>query len=133
MKVTALFFTNIWSRQLEVTFSAIPGSVLTSMIKRVDTAVYTVISDVVNGTFEGNKTAYLDVEAEGVGLTDFTVMKEHLGDQFPEHIIERIEELAAMIASGEIVVDNAPGYGRSDEAEETDTAEEAEETEADSE
>lgn len=110
-----------------------PGSVLTSMIKRVDTAVYTVISDVVNGTFEGNKTAYLDVEAEGVGLTDFTVMKEHLGDQFPEHIIERIEELAAMIASGEIVVDNAPGYGRSDEAEETDTAEEAEETEADAE
>lgn len=88
-----------------------PGHVLTSMIKRVDTAVYTVISDVMNETFEGNKTLYLDVAVEGVSLSDFSVMKEHLGDQFPDHIVEQVTELAEKITSGEIEVDNAPGFG----------------------
>lgn len=89
-----------------------PGHVLTSMVKRVDTAVYTVIKDVVEGNFEGNKVAYLDIEAEGVGLTDFSVIREHLGDQFPEHIVEKTQEIAEKIVSGEITVDNAPGFGQ---------------------
>lgn len=88
-----------------------PGHVLTSMIKRVDTAVYTVISDVVNDTFEGNKTQYLDVAVDGVSLSDFSVIREHLGEQFPEHIVEQVAELAEKIASGEIEVDNADGFG----------------------
>lgn len=89
-----------------------PGHILTSMMKRIDTAVYTLISDVVNDTFEGNKVLYLDVAAEGVSLTDFAVMKEALGDKFPEHIIEEINEIAEKIKSGEIKVDNADGFGR---------------------
>lgn len=88
-----------------------PGHVLTSMIKRVDTAVYTVISDVANDTFEGNKTQYLDVAVEGVSLSDFSVIREYLGEQFPEHIVEQVTELAEKIASGEIEVDNAEGFG----------------------
>ena len=88
-----------------------PGSVLTSMVKRVDTACYSVIKSVVEGTFEGNSVSYLDVACEGVSLTDFSVIKEALGDQFPEEILTQIEELEAKIISGEIVVENYEGFG----------------------
>lgn len=88
-----------------------PGSILTSMVKRVDTASYTVIESVVKDKFEGNTTEYLEVTNEGVGLTDFSVMKEHLGDQFPQEIIDKVNELAEKIKNGEIVVDNYKGFG----------------------
>ncbi len=89
-----------------------PGHVLTSMIKRVDTASYSVIESVVKGTFKGNMTSYLDVNAEGVSLTDFSVIKEALGDKFPKEVEEKVNELAEMIKKGEIVVDNYEGFGK---------------------
>ena len=88
-----------------------PGHVLTSMVKRVDTACYSVIESVVNGTFEGNSVSYLDLEVEGVSLTDFAVIKEALGDKFPEDILTQLEEIEAKIVSGEIVVENYEGFG----------------------
>jgi basic membrane protein A len=88
-----------------------PGHVLTSMVKRVDTACYMIIESVVNGTFEGGTTSYLTVADEGVSLTDFSVMKEALGDLFPTEIEDKVNELAEKIASGEIVVDNYEGFG----------------------
>lgn len=88
-----------------------PGHVLTSMLKRVDTACYMVIESVVDGTFEGNTVSYLDIAQSGVSLTDFSVIKEALGDQFPEDILEKIAELEQKITSGEIVVDNYEGFG----------------------
>lgn len=89
-----------------------PGHVLTSMVKRVDTAAYGVIKSIVEDTFEGGTTLYLDVAGEGVSLTDFSVMKEYLGDQFPQEIVDKIEELAGKIKSGEIVVENYEGFGQ---------------------
>jgi basic membrane protein A len=88
-----------------------PGSVLTSMVKRVDNACYLVIQSVVDGTFEGGSTQYLSLTEGGVSLTDFSVMREALGDQFPEDIVEKVDELSEMIANGEIVVDNYEGFG----------------------
>lgn len=88
-----------------------PGSVLTSMLKRVDTACYLTIESVVNDSFEGNSTSYLTVADGGVSLTDFSVIKEHLGDKFPEEIVEQISEIEQKIVSGEIVVDNYQGFG----------------------
>lgn len=88
-----------------------PGSVLTSMVKRVDTACYSVIKSVVEGTFKGGEVSYLDLAAEGVSLTDFSVIKEHLGDQFPEDILTQLEEIQQKIVSGEIVVENYEGFG----------------------
>lgn len=88
-----------------------PGHILTSMLKRVDTAVYTTIENTVNDEFVGGSVTKLDLAEKGVGLTDFSVMREHLGDQFPEHIVEKIEEITELIASGEIEVENAPGFG----------------------
>lgn len=88
-----------------------PGTVLTSMVKRVDNACFLVIESAVKGTFEGGTTKYLTLEEGGVSLTDFSVMRKHLGEQFPEDIVKECEELAKKIISGEIVVDNYEGFG----------------------
>ena len=88
-----------------------PGSVLTSMLKRVDRACYLVIESVVNDTFKGNEVSYLTVADGGVGLTDFAVIKESLGDKFPQDIVDKIAELEEKIVSGEIVVENYEGFG----------------------
>ena len=53
----------------------------------------------------------MDVAGDGVSLTDFSVMKEALGDKFPQDIVDKINELADKIKSGEIKVDNYEGFG----------------------
>ena len=88
-----------------------PGAVLTSMLKRVDTACYLTIQSVIEDTFAGGTTQYLSLKDGGVSLTDFSVMKEHLGDKFPQDIVDKCEELAQKIAAGEIVVENYEGFG----------------------
>ena len=88
-----------------------PGSVLTSMVKRVDTACYSVIDAVVNGTFVGGSVSYLAVADAGVSLTDFSVIKASLGDKFPEEMLTKLADIEAKIVSGEIVVENYPGFG----------------------
>jgi basic membrane protein A len=88
-----------------------PGAVITSMLKRVDMACYLIIESVVNGTFQGGMTDYLDIAKGGVSLTDFSVIREHLGDLFPEEILERVQDLERKVISGEIVVANFPGFG----------------------
>lgn len=89
-----------------------PGHVVTSMVKRVDTACYSVIKSVVDGDFKGNTTSYLEVSNDGVDLTDFSVIKEHLGDQFPAEIPAKVQELKDKIISGEIVVNDYEGFGK---------------------
>lgn len=89
-----------------------PGHILTSMLKRVDVATYLVIESVIEGTYEGNVTNYLDISNGGVSLTDMSVMRDALGDDFPEEILERIQELEEKVKSGEIVVDSYEGFGR---------------------
>jgi len=88
-----------------------PGSVLTSMLKRVDSATYLLIKSVVEGTFDGGSRSYLTVADNGVSLTDMSVMKAHLGDKFPEDILTNIADLKEKIISGEIVVENYEGFG----------------------
>lgn len=89
-----------------------PGSVLTSMVKRVDSAVYLTIQSAVEGNFQGGSTKYLSLAENGVSLTDFSVMKEHLGDKFPQEIVDKVDELAKKIINGEIKVDNYKGFGK---------------------
>ena len=89
-----------------------PGSVLTSMVKRVDSAVYLTIQSAVEGNFQGGSTKYLSLAENGVSLTDFSVMKEHLGDKFPQEIVDKVDELAKKIIDGEIKVDDYRGFGK---------------------
>jgi basic membrane lipoprotein Med (substrate-binding protein (PBP1-ABC) superfamily) len=69
------------------------------MVKRVDTACYLLIQSVVEGTYVGGATEYLDIAKGGVSLTDFSVIKEALGDKFPADIPEKIAELEQKIIS----------------------------------
>ena len=75
------------------------GYVLTSMLKRVDVAVYDAIAAEVNGTFEPGVQVY-DLAAGGVGYaTSGGFLDEHLG---------LIDGLGALIADGTLVVPTAP-------------------------
>lgn len=89
-----------------------PGHILTSMLKRVDVATYDIIKSIVEDSFEGGKTLYLDINNGGVGLTDMSVMKEALGEKFPQDILDKIKDLEAKVMSGEIKVVNHPGFGK---------------------
>lgn len=87
-----------------------PGRILTSMIKYVGVGTYEAIKSLVEGTFEGNRTVKMDLANGGVDLTDMSTMREVLGDSFPQDILEKLQELKGKIISGEIVVENYPGF-----------------------
>ncbi|MBN8595273.1 MAG: BMP family ABC transporter substrate-binding protein [Anaerolineae bacterium] len=77
-----------------------PGFVLTSMLKRVDIAVYDLISRLVNGELSGGSVAQYGLDENGVGLSDM-VYSRHL---IPRAYMDRIEELRTGIISGEVPV-----------------------------
>jgi basic membrane protein A len=78
-----------------------PGTVLTSMVKRVDKAVFEVIKSVVDGTLEGGVRSF-GIQDGGVGTSEFTYTK----DLIPQSVLDAIEDARAKIISGEIVVTN---------------------------
>mgnify|MGYP000904636788 FL=1 len=78
-----------------------PGKVLTSMIKRVDMAVYEVIKAAVEGTLEGGTWTF-GVADGGVGTSEFTYTR----DIVPQEVFDKVEEAKQKIISGEIVVTN---------------------------
>lgn len=78
-----------------------PGTILTSMVKRVDLAVYEVIKAVAEGTLEGGIWSF-GIEDGGVGTSEFTYTK----DMIPQEVFDAIEEAKEKIISGEIVVSN---------------------------
>src|SRR5678815_3009892 len=76
-----------------------PGHILTSMIKRVDNAVYSVIEDEVNGRFKGGVHIY-GLDNDGVGY----VIDEHNKNLIPEDVITRVEQAKRDIIAGKIRV-----------------------------
>ena len=73
--------------------------VLTSMLKRVDNAVYNTIESEVNGTFAPGAEVY-DLSVDGVGYST--------SGGFIDEYVPTIDGLAALIADGTIVVPTAP-------------------------
>ncbi|MEK7358330.1 MAG: BMP family ABC transporter substrate-binding protein, partial [Bdellovibrionota bacterium] len=75
-----------------------PGIVATSMLKRVDTAVYDIIKEKVNGTFKGGVRTF--------GLKDKGI--DYAVDEHNEKLIapyrEKLEAARAKIVAGEIKV-----------------------------
>lgn len=69
--------------------------ILTSMLKRVDVAVYEVIKSQVDGTFTPGPVTY-DLSVDGVGYSTT--------GGFVDDIVDQLEEFKAGIVSGEIVV-----------------------------
>jgi basic membrane protein A len=76
-----------------------PGSVLTSMLKRVDVAVYSIVKDVAGGGFTGGIHVY-GLERDGVGYA----MDEHNRGLIPPGVVERVEAVKQDIVAGRIAV-----------------------------
>jgi basic membrane protein A and related proteins len=87
-----------------------PGAVLTSMIKRTDVAVETVVKDYAAGKFEGGKTVTFGLKEDGVGLSEM----KHTKDIIPAAILEKVETAKQDILSGKIKVWNVVDQGYPD-------------------
>ncbi|HEY0546248.1 MAG TPA: BMP family ABC transporter substrate-binding protein [Pyrinomonadaceae bacterium] len=79
-----------------------PGFVLTSMVKRVDNAVYQIIKDKVNGKFQGGLHVY-GLDNEGVGYA----MDQYNEKLIPPDVIRDVEAAKQKIIKGEIKVTDA--------------------------
>lgn len=77
-----------------------PGFVLTSMLKRVDIAVYDLISRLVSGELKGGTVAQYGLDKNGVGLSDM-VYSRHL---IPRAYMEQVDALRTGIIAGDIKV-----------------------------
>jgi basic membrane protein A len=82
-------------------YAEAPGVVLTSMVKRVDVAVFEVIKAVKEGTFKGGVREF-DLKSGGVDY----VYDEHNKALIPDEVHARVEALRADIVSGKVVVPN---------------------------
>lgn len=71
---------------------------LTSMVKRVDEAVYRVCKDLIAGKFTGGHLTTLGLKDNGVGIADTSKVN------VPEDVLKKVEEYKTKIISGEIKV-----------------------------
>ncbi len=79
-----------------------PGYVLTSMVKRVDVAVYDAVKEVLSGKFEGGFHVF-GLDKDGVAYA----MDGNNEALIPEDVRQRVEQSRAKIISGEIKVTDA--------------------------
>jgi basic membrane protein A len=78
-------------------YALAPENTLSSMMKRVDVAVFETIKAAMEGNFEsGNQV--LGLAEDGVGLAPTT------GNNTPQEVIDQVNELRQMIIDGEIDV-----------------------------
>lgn len=77
----------------------VKGKILTSMLKNVDNAVYSIIKETVENKFEGNIHKF-GLKENGVGTTEYLYTKEIIGSKN----IELVKELKEKIIKGEIEV-----------------------------
>jgi basic membrane protein A len=79
-----------------------PGYILTSMIKRVDNAVYSVVKDEVEGKFRGGVHLY-GLDNDGVGYA----LDEYNKALIPQTVLDKVEEAKRQIIAGKIKVTDA--------------------------
>lgn len=79
-----------------------PGFVLTSMVKRVDNAVYDVVKEILAGKFNGGFHVFgLDKDGVAYAMDDFNKAL------IPADVIKKVEEARTKIGTGEIKVTDA--------------------------
>ncbi len=88
------------SDQYETAGDDVKEYILTSMLKRVDVAVYTTVANFVN---EGNQSGVLvfNLDADGVGYST--------SGGFVDDIVDQIDELRAKIITGDVTVPDTVG------------------------
>lgn len=79
-----------------------PGFVLTSMVKRVDNAVYDVVKEVLSGKFEGGFHVF-GLDKNGVAYA----MDENNKSLISPETVQKVEEAKSKIVAGEIKVTDA--------------------------
>ena len=79
-----------------------PGFVLTSMVKRVDNAVYDVVKEILDGKFSGGFHVF-GLDKDGVAYA----MDANNDGLIPPEVIQRVEEARGKIVAGEIKVTDA--------------------------
>ena len=79
-----------------------PGFVLTSMVKRVDNAVYDAVKEVLGGQFKGGFHNF-GLDKDGVAYS----MDDNNKALIPQDVITQVEEAKGKIVSGEIKVTDA--------------------------
>lgn len=84
-----------------------PGSVLTSMVKRCDVAVFTLIKDKIEGRYKRGFTYVYGLKEKGVGLSLWT---EEAKKTVPADVIAKLEKIEKDIVSGKIKVNAYKQY-----------------------
>lgn len=79
-----------------------PGHILTSMLKRIENAVFSIVRDEVEGKFKGGLHVY-GLENDGVDYA----LDEHNRALIPPAVIERVEQAKRDIIAGRIRVTDA--------------------------
>lgn len=78
------------------------GRILTSVMKRLDVAVESLVGEVVHGHFENRNYLY-ELKNDGVGLSPMKYTREDI----PRSVLDRIAKLRAAIVAGKLVVPSA--------------------------
>jgi basic membrane protein A len=79
-----------------------PGHILTSMLKRIDNAVYSIVKDEIEGKFQGGVHIY-GLENDGVGYA----LDEYNKNLIPAAVIEKVDQARRDIIAGKIKVTDA--------------------------
>jgi basic membrane protein A len=85
----------VWGVGVDADQSYLGSYVLTSALKRVDTAVFNSIKDAKSGTFKGGQDAVYGIKADGVGIGKFSPTT-------PKGIAAKVAAVRAQILSGKI-------------------------------
>jgi len=86
---------NVWGVGVDADQAYLGTYVLTSALKRVDTAVYDSIRDAKNGKFKGGQDTVYGIQDEGVGIGKFS-------PKAPKDIPTKVEAVRKQIVSGKI-------------------------------
>jgi basic membrane protein A len=88
---------NVWGIGVDADQSFLGPQVLTSALKRVDSAVFQTIQSVQDGEFQGGRNLVFGLERDGVGLGKVSA-------KVPKADLEKLEAVKQRIADGEIEV-----------------------------
>jgi basic membrane protein A len=86
---------NIWGVGVDADQGYLGSYILTSALKRVDTAVFNSIENAKNGTFRGGQDAVYGLKDQGVGIGKFS-------PKTPKGIPAKVDAIKAQIVSGKI-------------------------------
>ena len=89
------------SDQYNLVDASLKPFILTSMLKKVDVAVYQTIKAVVEGEKVGGKETIFDLKSDGVGYSTS-------GNAMSDDVVKQLEDLKKQIIAGDIKVPTAP-------------------------